>query len=95
MQNAPVVVIRRHFHVIPNCTRLYISSLPCFFVSAVVGACRPDWREVDDDVMLNSQVIVDTREGALKESGDVILSKVCSILTTIHLEISMNRVQTS
>ena len=38
-----------------------------------VGACRPDWRELDDDAMRNV-VFVDSREGALKESGDVILS---------------------
>jgi len=38
-----------------------------------VGACRPDWRELDDDAMANA-VYVDSREGALKESGDVILS---------------------
>lgn len=43
---------------------------------SVVGACRPDWRETDDDVMQKSQIIVDTKEGALEESGDVILSKV-------------------
>jgi ornithine cyclodeaminase/alanine dehydrogenase-like protein (mu-crystallin family) len=39
----------------------------------VVGACRPDWRELDDVAMANV-VFVDSREGALKESGDVILS---------------------
>ncbi len=38
-----------------------------------VGACRPDWRELDDDAMRNV-VFVDSREGAMKESGDVILS---------------------
>jgi len=38
-----------------------------------IGACRPDWRELDDDAM-SSVVFVDSREGALKESGDVILS---------------------
>jgi thiomorpholine-carboxylate dehydrogenase len=38
-----------------------------------VGACRPDWRELDDNAMSNV-VFVDSREGALKESGDVILS---------------------
>ena len=38
-----------------------------------IGACRPDWRELDDDAMGNV-VFVDSREGALKESGDVILS---------------------
>jgi ornithine cyclodeaminase/alanine dehydrogenase-like protein (mu-crystallin family) len=39
-----------------------------------VGACRPDWRELDDDAMQQAVVFVDSREGALKESGDVILS---------------------
>jgi ornithine cyclodeaminase/alanine dehydrogenase-like protein (mu-crystallin family) len=38
-----------------------------------IGACRPDWRELDDEAMSNV-VVVDSREGALKESGDVILS---------------------
>jgi thiomorpholine-carboxylate dehydrogenase len=38
-----------------------------------VGACRPDWRELDDAAMANV-VFVDSREGAMKESGDVILS---------------------
>src|SRR5207248_6605234 len=38
-----------------------------------VGACRPDWRELDDEAMSNV-VFVDSREGALRESGDVILS---------------------
>jgi thiomorpholine-carboxylate dehydrogenase len=38
-----------------------------------IGACRPDWRELDDDVMRNV-VFVDSREGAMKESGDLILS---------------------
>ena len=39
-----------------------------------VGACRPDWRELDDVAMERGVVFVDSREGALKESGDVILS---------------------
>src|SRR6266513_1886118 len=38
-----------------------------------VGACRPDWRELDDEAMANV-VFVDSRQGAMKESGDVILS---------------------
>lgn len=38
-----------------------------------VGACRPDWRELDDDAMGNV-LFVDSREAAMKESGDVILS---------------------
>lgn len=39
-----------------------------------IGACRPDWRELDDDAMRNV-VFVDSREAAMKESGDVILSR--------------------
>jgi ornithine cyclodeaminase/alanine dehydrogenase-like protein (mu-crystallin family) len=39
-----------------------------------VGACRPDWRELDDKAMSNV-VFVDSREGAMKESGDFILSR--------------------
>jgi thiomorpholine-carboxylate dehydrogenase len=38
-----------------------------------IGACRPDWRELDDEAMSNV-VFADSREGAMKESGDVILS---------------------
>jgi ornithine cyclodeaminase/alanine dehydrogenase-like protein (mu-crystallin family) len=39
-----------------------------------VGACRPDWRELDDEAMRNV-VFVDSRAGAMTESGDVILSR--------------------
>lgn len=38
-----------------------------------VGACRPTWRELDDDV-LRKTLIVDSREAAALESADVILS---------------------
>jgi alanine dehydrogenase len=37
-----------------------------------VGAPRPDWRELDDEVLERSKVYVDSREAALEESGDVI-----------------------
>ncbi len=37
-----------------------------------VGAPRPDWRELDDEVLECSRVYVDSREAALEESGDVI-----------------------
>lgn len=40
-----------------------------------IGACRPDWRELDDEAMGNV-VFVDSREGAMKESGDIILSSI-------------------
>jgi len=40
-----------------------------------IGACRPTWRELDDTAVTGSTLIVDSREAALAESGDVILSK--------------------
>jgi ornithine cyclodeaminase/alanine dehydrogenase-like protein (mu-crystallin family) len=40
-----------------------------------VGACLPTWRELDDDAMRGSIVVVDSRDAALRESGDVILSQ--------------------
>jgi thiomorpholine-carboxylate dehydrogenase len=46
-----------------------------------VGAPRPTWRELDDAAMANL-LIVDSREAALKEAGDVILSGAA-----IHAEI--------
>jgi thiomorpholine-carboxylate dehydrogenase len=45
---------------------------PGALVSAV-GAPRPDWRELDDAAM-RSVLVVDSRESARQESGDVILS---------------------
>jgi alanine dehydrogenase len=36
-----------------------------------VGAPRPDWRELDDDVLRGARLYVDSREAALNESGDV------------------------
>lgn len=37
-----------------------------------VGACRPDHREIDPALLARSWLIVDSRESALAESGDVI-----------------------
>jgi alanine dehydrogenase len=40
-----------------------------------VGAPRPDWRELDDEVLRRARVYVDSREAAMKESGDVIAAE--------------------
>jgi len=40
-----------------------------------VGAPRPDWRELDDEVLRHAKVYVDSREAAMKESGDVIAAR--------------------
>lgn len=38
----------------------------------LVGAFRPDMREVDDEAIARAAVFVDTREGCLKEAGDLV-----------------------
>jgi alanine dehydrogenase len=37
-----------------------------------VGATRPNWRELDDEVLARSKLFVESREAGSKESGDVI-----------------------
>jgi len=39
----------------------------------LVGAFKPTWRESDDHVIQNSSVFVDTRQGTLKESGELLI----------------------
>jgi ornithine cyclodeaminase/alanine dehydrogenase-like protein (mu-crystallin family) len=36
-----------------------------------VGATRHEWRELDDDLVTTARVFVDSREAALRESGDI------------------------
>lgn len=38
-----------------------------------VGACRPDWREMDGDLVARGRLFVDARTSALAEAGDVII----------------------
>lgn len=40
-----------------------------------IGATRPEWRELDDDLVTTARVFVDSREAAQRESGDVIAVK--------------------
>ena len=37
-----------------------------------VGACRPEWRELDDETLRRARLYVDSREAATRESGDVL-----------------------
>lgn len=38
-----------------------------------IGAFRPDMREVDDETILRSKIVVDTFEGCLSEAGDLLI----------------------
>jgi ornithine cyclodeaminase/alanine dehydrogenase-like protein (mu-crystallin family) len=37
-----------------------------------VGATRPAWRELDDEALRKARIYVESREAAMKESGDII-----------------------
>jgi ornithine cyclodeaminase len=39
----------------------------------LVGAYKPDRREVDDRVIMRSNIFVDVKENALKEAGDLVI----------------------
>jgi len=53
------------------------------FLLLAIGACRPDWQELDSELMRSAMVYTDSREACLKESGDIILSEVvCFIIHT-------------
>jgi alanine dehydrogenase len=47
----------------------------------LVGAFLPDMRESDDDAVRRATVFVDTREGALKEAGDIVCAIKSGALT--------------
>src|SRR2546421_7297138 len=40
-----------------------------------IGATRPDWRELDDDLVTTARLFFDLREAALRGSGDVLAAK--------------------
>ena len=51
-----------------------------------IGATRPEWRELDDDLVTTARIFVDSREAALRESGDVMATK--SVVTEIGTVVS-------
>src|SRR5438034_1291600 len=53
-----------------------------------IGATRPEWRELDDDLVTTARIFVDSREAALRESGDVIASRSGSEVTEIGAVVS-------
>jgi alanine dehydrogenase len=54
-----------------------------------VGAPRPDWRELDDEVLARCRLYVESREAASRESGDVIaagsiFAEIGEVITGTH-----------
>ncbi len=40
-----------------------------------IGATRPDWRELDDELLAGARLYVESREAATRESGDVMAAR--------------------
>lgn len=68
VRGADVVVVATSAHT-PVLRGEWLS--PGVHVNAI-GAARPEWRELDDEVLRRSRLYVDSREAASCESGDVI-----------------------
>ncbi|MBI2255794.1 MAG: ornithine cyclodeaminase family protein [Proteobacteria bacterium] len=51
----------------------------------LVGAFLPDMRESDDEAVKRATVFVDTREGALKEAGDIVQAIKSGALTEARI----------
>lgn len=47
----------------------------------LVGAYKKDMREADDEAILKSTVFIDTYQGGLKESGDILIPLTTNIIT--------------
>jgi alanine dehydrogenase len=50
-----------------------------------VGACRPDQREMETELIRRGRVFVDSREGALTEAGDIVIPLKAGAFDHTHL----------
>jgi alanine dehydrogenase len=50
-----------------------------------VGACRPDQRELESALVSAARLIVDSRDGALAEAGDIVIPIAEGTLDTSHV----------
>lgn len=50
-----------------------------------IGAFQPETREVDDETVQCSRIVVDTYEGALAEAGDVLIPLKNGVITMDHI----------
>lgn len=57
-----------------------------------IGAYTPTMREVDADVVRRARVVVDTRQGALAEAGDLIMAIRERAITTDHIVAELGEV---
>lgn len=59
-----------------------------------IGACRPDQREMDSELVARGRVFVDSRAGALAEAGDIILPLKEGMINDLHVAGELGEVVT-
>ncbi|HVM35028.1 MAG TPA: ornithine cyclodeaminase family protein [Actinomycetota bacterium] len=57
-----------------------------------VGAYQPHTRELDDDAVLRGRVVVETREAALEEAGDLLIPIDAGVITRDHIVAELGEV---
>lgn len=57
-----------------------------------VGSGIPDRRELDDDIVLRSKIVVDTRESALAEGGDLLIPIENGLMTADEIHADLGEV---
>ena len=50
-----------------------------------VGACRPDQREMETELVQRGRLFVDSREGALAEAGDIVIPLKAGVFDHTHI----------
>jgi ornithine cyclodeaminase/alanine dehydrogenase-like protein (mu-crystallin family) len=57
-----------------------------------IGACRPSQREIDPDLVARARLVVDSRDAALQESGDVVQAIREGRITAGHAHVELGEV---
>jgi ornithine cyclodeaminase len=52
----------------------------------LIGSFTPEMREVDDEALARSRIYVDTREGALAESGELVQAMAGGLITAADIQ---------
>lgn len=58
----------------------------------VLERLRPDARELDDKTVKKAKIVVDTKEGVLAESGDLIIPIEKGVISTDHIYAELGEV---
>ncbi len=58
----------------------------------LVGAFRPETREVDQETIARARVVVDTYEGALAEAGDLLIPMRAGVIEPSHLAADLHEI---